>query len=181
MTGVFPYWGSCDWYREWLEGGCKGLFPQAQGHSLTRTLLDKEEMLTVPVEGGYRRLRRTLPEESLRRLRLSDHGNWRHTHAEALKALYGKAPYFSHYYPGIAAIYAEARGGDNFAAFTAALHGCLATLFSDAALEPFRRMRISNPTLFEALHRERKPLAPPQLSVLHAVFHLGPEAPFALL
>lgn len=185
--GVWPYWGSCRWYRLWIA---EESFPQAQGHDLTRTTISNSSthqlnnssthQLTVPLEGGFRQLRRTLCQEALLRLRLSGHGSWQHVHTEALRAIYGRAPYFNHYFPAIAAVYASAHEGDSFAIFTRRLHGCLERVLGKEALAPFRKMREQEPELFASLHEERATCALPHLSILHPLFHLGPEAPFAL-
>lgn len=186
--GVWPYWGSCGWYRLWIA---EESFPQAQGHDLTRTTISNSStlqfnnstthQLTVPLEGGFRQLRRTLCKEELSGLRLSGHGGWQHNHKEALRAIYGKAPFFSHYFPAIAEVYDSIREGDSFAAFTRRLHGIVEGVLGEKALEPFLGMREKEPELFAALHRERGGYALSQLSILHPLFHLGPEMPFSLI
>ena len=194
--GVWPYWGSCEWYRLWIA---EESFPQAQGHDLTRITISNSSthqlfnpstqqlndssthQLTVPLEGGFRQLRRTLCKEELSGLRLSGHGGWQHNHKEALRAIYGKAPFFSHYFPAIAEVYDSIREGDSFAAFTRRLHGIVEGVLGEKALEPFLGMREQEPELFAALHRERGGYALSQLSILHPLFHLGPEMPFSLI
>lgn len=171
---VFPYLGSCGWYRRWLSGeAC-----QPQGHALTRLSLPGGQFLSVPVEGGYRRLRRTLTQQQLRALTLSDHADWPRTHLGAIRAAYGRAPYFAHYVPALERIYGAVRPGDSFSAFTCALHDVLLGHFDPA---PFRRMKTEAPTLFAALKAERMPKAPDTASILHACMELGPETPFALI
>ena len=59
-------------------------------------------MLTIPLEGGAGVLKHNLPVE---KFRLSDHGNWRHTHLHALEASYGKAPYFGELMSRIEEVY----------------------------------------------------------------------------
>ena len=132
----------------------------------------------MPVEGGYRRLRRTLTPQQLRALTLSDHADWPRTHLGAIRAAYGRAPYFAHYVPALERIYCAVRPGDSFSAFTCALHDVLLGHFDPA---PFRRMKTEAPTLFAALKAERMPKAPDTASILHACMELGPETPFALI
>jgi len=47
------------------------------------------QALTVPVEHGDSPL--------IKDLRLSDHGNWRHLHWNALQSAYGESPFFEYY------------------------------------------------------------------------------------
>ena len=46
------------------------------------------QALTVPVEKG---------ERNIRNIRISDHGNWRHVHWNALVSAYGDSPFFQYY------------------------------------------------------------------------------------
>ena len=47
------------------------------------------QALTVPVEHG--------PTMETCRVRLSDHGHWRHLHWQALQSAYGESPFFEYY------------------------------------------------------------------------------------
>lgn len=47
------------------------------------------QTLTVPVEHGDSLL--------IKDIRISDHGNWRHLHWNALKSAYGESPFFEYY------------------------------------------------------------------------------------
>lgn len=49
------------------------------------------QVLTVPVEGGRGR---KIP---IKDVRISDHGNWRHVHWNALTTAYGDSPFFEYY------------------------------------------------------------------------------------
>ena len=131
----------------------------------------------MPVEGGNRRLRRTLTQSQLQGLTLSDHGAWPRVHLGAIRALYGRAPYFLHYFQALEEIYGSVRAGDSFPAFTAALHSLFWQGIDPA---PFRRMRSEEPELFAALRAERMAQTPDEATLLHAFMLLGPEAPFAL-
>ena len=48
------------------------------------------QALTVPVE-------RDNSQSSIKDLRISDHGNWRHLHWNALMSAYGESPFFDYY------------------------------------------------------------------------------------
>ena len=49
------------------------------------------QALTVPVE------RASDGDEGIRHIRISDHGNWRHQHWNALCSAYGESPFFDYY------------------------------------------------------------------------------------
>ena len=48
------------------------------------------QALTVPVS-------KSETEPYSRRVRISDHGNWRHLHWQALQSAYGESPFFEYY------------------------------------------------------------------------------------
>lgn len=50
--------------------------------------------LSIPLEGGGRKKR-----ENWEHTRVSEHGNWRHIHLQAIASEYGRLPYFEHIYP----------------------------------------------------------------------------------
>lgn len=58
-----------------------------------------EQALTIPVEhsGGV-----PIP---IREVRLSEHGNWRHRHAQAIVTAYGASPYFEYYWDDLRPIW----------------------------------------------------------------------------
>lgn len=171
---IFPYLGSCGWYARWLSSqAC-----QLQGHALTRLELPGGQLLSVPVAGGYRRLRRTLTLPQLRALTLSDHADWPRTHLGAIRAAYGRAPYFAHYFPALERIYQAVQPGDSFALFTRALHD---VFFAAVDPEPFRRMKTDRPALFAVLKAERQARVHAYAGILHAFLELGPETPFILM
>lgn len=59
------------------------------------------QALTVPVEHGA-----TMETGSLR---LSEHGNWRHLHWQALQSAYGESPFFEYYEDDLRPFFAERR------------------------------------------------------------------------
>ena len=180
-AATYPYLGSCGWYRQWLRHTlCHDDFPQAQGHGLTRTVLDRDITLSVPVEGGYRAMRHTLPPQRLAMLRLSGHADWQRVHPQAIKSIYGKAPYFSHFFDEMEHIYATSPQGTPLHEFTLRMHRCLTGIFSIDILSRFMEMKENRPGLFHRLARERMEAAPADMSLLHALFYLGPELPFVL-
>ena len=78
-----PYLASLSWYSSWAMarlGLCDApQLPQNPNRALIRGAWG-EQTLSVPIEGGRRRLA-CVPYD---RLRLSEHGNWRHAHWQSL-------------------------------------------------------------------------------------------------
>lgn len=62
--------------------------------------------LSIPLEGGGRR--RVAPEK-MDDIMVSEHGNWRHVHLQAIASEYGRMPYFEHLYPLLEEALAPAR------------------------------------------------------------------------
>ncbi|NJB85530.1 hypothetical protein GGR26_001275 [Lewinella marina] len=48
-------------------------------------------LLSVPLEGGKHR------QMPIREVRVSHHSDWQRQHAQAIRSAYGRAPYFEHY------------------------------------------------------------------------------------
>lgn len=61
------------------------------------------QTLTIPVE------RAGEGKTVMRDLRISDHGNWRHLHWNALESSYGKSPFFEYYADDLRPFYTERR------------------------------------------------------------------------
>lgn len=61
------------------------------------------QTLTIPVEKSNEH--KTL----MRDLRISDHGNWRHLHWNALESSYGKSPFFEYYADDLRPFYVDHR------------------------------------------------------------------------
>lgn len=173
---VMPYLGSSRWYRLWLSSDAT----QPLGHDLTRSCISPGRMLTVPVEGGYRLVRKCRSEADLQALTLSDHAGWQHVHLGALQALYAGTPYFYHYFPKIEAVIAKAYKGQPLADFTFELHRIIMAPIAPS-IHKLRELQMKDNALFLSLKRERMDYAPDNISVLNALFNLGPEMPFTLL
>jgi len=90
------YFGPVQWYYELNRADCIKIEQWESFQKQTyrnRCVVATEagtQTLTVPVEhdGGSRCIRDT---------RISDHGNWRHLHWQALASAYGESPFFDYY------------------------------------------------------------------------------------
>lgn len=97
MAGLHTtYFGSVDWYRELLRTSAvvddsECYRKQTDRNHCVIATANGVQKLTVPV---------TVPTKNhcpIRDVRVSDHGNWRHQHWEALCSAYGMSPFFEYY------------------------------------------------------------------------------------
>ena len=140
-----PYLASVSWYAQWLGARLDGLSGDeavsvankattVSGKDFVRCRIKGQSaptLLTLPVEGGSSRLKRT---SGIPRLSLSEHGNWRHSHMGALNAAYGRSPYFQHFMPMLEKVYAS--GEKSLEGFNGLVHLALVgMLFGDTSPE----------------------------------------------
>lgn len=111
---------------------------------------------------------------------ISEHGNWRHTHAEALRASYGRSPFWEHYSSPLLDIYS--RQFSCLRQFNMAIHEFVCrSIGLPASIEELRRQAAAKPELFAAVCAEAKRGSDFGLSILDALFRLGPDTIFLLL
>ncbi len=89
------YFGPVQWYQKlnrtesiWIEQWESFLKQTYRNRCLIATT-QGVQALTVPVVRGETSL--------IRDIRISDHGNWRHLHWNALQSAYGESPFFEYY------------------------------------------------------------------------------------
>jgi len=118
------YFGPIQWYQKlyradetWIES-CESFQKQTYRNRCLIATTNGVQALTVPVERSnlksqisnlksqtsarpkdacYQRDARNLKPQIIRDLRISDHGNWRHLHWNALQSAYGDSPFFEYY------------------------------------------------------------------------------------
>lgn len=134
-----PYAPSFAWYVEWGRGVAAGLSDSEAilrankalhigGKDFARCLTAGNTgsmTLSVPVAGGSHALRRHGAELTAT---LSGHGNWRHVHAGAMDAVYGRTPFFQHLMPALGAVLEEEQR--SLADLNLAIHHVLAEFLS---------------------------------------------------
>lgn len=148
-----------------------------------------KQVLTVPVEKNPKG--KTL----MREVRISDHGNWRHLHWNALESSYGKSPFFEYYTDDIRPFFEQK--WEYLFDFNEAIRCKMCELlnienevrFSDHYL-PVEGVRdiidlrsLSEPSVLEQcactpyyqVFAQRHGFTP-NLSILDLLFNLGPEA-----
>ena len=91
------YFGPIQWYQKlyradeaWIEQHEHFVKQTYRSRCIIATT-QGTQTLTVPVE------RDLLNSQSIKDIRISDHGNWRHLHWNALQSAYGESPFFEYY------------------------------------------------------------------------------------
>ena len=92
------YFGPIQWYQKlyradkvWIE--CHETFQkQTYRNRCVIATTQGNQALTVPVERSP-----LSPVITIKDLRISDHGNWRHLHWNAIQSAYGESPFFEYY------------------------------------------------------------------------------------
>ena len=89
------YFGPVQWYQklyraeEVLIEQCESFQKQTYRNRCIIATTNGIQALTVPIERGTSPL--------MKDIRISDHGNWRHLHWNALQSAYGESPFFVFY------------------------------------------------------------------------------------
>lgn len=167
------YLGSVGYYRELLRGG--GTIdlqaPYTKQSEVNRCWIDSPAgrlRLTVPVVNPHERT--TVGE-----LLISEHGNWRHRHWNALVSSYRQSPYFDYYEEDFRPFYHERRW-ERLADLNMEMHAVVMRLLDPfPLLEPERRRSGEYHQMFAARHGFLD-----DLSIVDLLFCLGPEAVYYL-
>lgn len=101
------YFGPVQWYQKLFRSdrilieSCDSFIKQTFRNRCMIATTNGVQALTVPVE---RAAAGSAPDETgvsahltMRDVRISDHGNWRHLHWNALQSAYGESPFFEFY------------------------------------------------------------------------------------
>jgi len=94
------YFGPVQWYQKLNRHGTviiernENFVKQTYRNRCVIATAGGPQALTVPVERPEGAL---LSKSLMRDIRISDHGNWRHIHWNALRSAYGESPFFEYY------------------------------------------------------------------------------------
>lgn len=168
---MLPYLGSLLWYRRYVRAVLSGAAVPLPERKADRRCVIRSNtgtrLLTVPVLHGN-------PRE------VSEHGNWRGAHMQALMSEYGRCPYYAHLMPQIEAVVMS--GETSLPAINSRLHQVvIATVAPADTMERVAMLMHTNPALWQALHRERSAGEDESLSVIDVLMRRGPEAIFTLI
>lgn len=173
MEIIPPYLAS----TAWLQG--KIPTSSIKTRDYTRTLIESNNpegmVLTVPIVGGSSAVKRLRPES----LEISGHGDWTRIHLGAIEAAYGKEPYFEHFFPVIASLFAH------YPQHLATLNVLLMEKMMDFIryrddIEVIKQLRVSNPSRCHYITRRLETKVDLSHSFLEPLFRLGPDSIFLL-
>lgn len=139
---------------------------------------DTPMVLSIPIEGGASTLKRI----SADLIRLSDHGQWRRQHARAITTVYHRFPFFDFVADSLLPVYDNEF--QNLEEFNNAIVGVVSRCLHLEELSP-EIEKISPDSeklyIYKETAKELSRQIYPGLSVLDALFRLGPDATFPLL
>lgn len=162
------YFGPVSWYRALYHGakvddGECYVKQTVRNHCRIATA-NGVQKLTVPV---------ALPTKMncpVRDVRISDHGNWRHQHWEALKSAYGMSPFFEYYADDILPFFT--RRWDFLFDYNMEITQKMKELIGPLPVDKIPS--IDNRTYYQTFHLRHGFI--PDLSVLDLLFNMGPES-----
>ena len=108
------YFGSVNWYRQLLStdetvyiDASENYIKQTSRNRCEIATANGKQTLSVPVSIPPSFRRGMGRGCSIREVLVSEHGNWRHQHWEALKSAYGMSPFFDYYQDDIRPFFDE--------------------------------------------------------------------------
>ena len=197
------YFGPVQWYQKlyradevWIER-YESFQKQTYRNRCVIATTQGTQALTVPVERGH-----LSPLSSLKDIRISDHGNWRHLHWNALQSAYGDSPFFMYYEDDLRPFFEQR--WDYLFDFNEAIREKICELLDIHPVVHYTESFI-NPSSLTSLHDFREAITPkhpapdpdftprryyqvyeakhgfqPNLSILDLLFNMGPESIFWL-
>lgn len=179
MTLHTTYFGPVEWYADLLhhadditiDGGERYVKQTTRNHCLIATASGTQK-LTVPVTAANGMLTKDV--------RISDHGNWRHLHWQALCSAYGQSPFFDYYTDDIRPFYE--RQWDFLIDYNQAITCKMKEL---TGISDYLRNHKNNSDYNNYSHYNRQQYYQtfqrrngfiPGLSVLDLLFNMGPES-----
>jgi len=176
------YFGPISWYQQLFRAD-KVLIEQHE-HFVKQTLRNRctistasgRQTLTVPVEHG----RSADGRPPICSLRISDHGNWRHLHWNALQSAYHKTPFFDYYADDLRPFFEE--HWDSLIDFNEAIRQTICELLDIHPVVEFTDHYSGitpqpdfQPRPYYQLFSQKNGFQP-NLSILDLLFEMGPEA-----
>ena len=190
------YFGPVQWYQklyrteEVFIERCESFQKQTYRNRCIIATTNGLQALTVPVERDQGDL--------ISSLRISDHGNWRHLHWQALQSAYGDSPFFEYYEDDIRPFFTE-RNWERLVDYNDAICRKMCELLDiqpnyelctmhDELTKDFRTSINPKhplpdldfaPRPYYQVYRQKHGFLP-NLSILDLLFNMGPESIFFL-
>lgn len=177
---ISAYLAPISWYQQYhttlLTGGevvidtAEHYVKQTIRNRCTIAMPDGPQHLIIPVEAASSHV-------AMREIRISEHGNWRHHHWNALRTAYGKSPFFEYYADEFAPFF-HARTHDYLIDFNAALHDVVCRLIDITQPVPPAQRRLQPDGTPQSYYQVFAPRLGflPDLSILDLLFNMGPES-----
>ena len=136
------------------------------------------QALTVPVKHGDTML--------IKDLRISDHGNWRHLHWNAIQSAYGKSPFFDYYEDDLRPFFEQR--WDYLLDFNEAIRQKVCELidiqphvgYTESFMQPPSEQEDRfEPKKYYQVYQQKHGFLP-NLSILDLLLNMGPESIFYL-
>ena len=191
------YFGPIQWYQKLYRSeeteieACENFLKQTYRNRCIIATTQGTQALTIPVERSCSQL--------IKDIRISDHGNWRHLHWNALQSAYGESPFFEYYQDDIRPFF-EKRWAF-LLDFNEAIRSKMCELidihpivkltsdYSDNSDSSDYRSAINpkhpaddpdfNPRPYYQVYQQKHGFLP-NLSILDLLFNMGPESIFYL-
>ncbi|MDE5887065.1 MAG: WbqC family protein [Muribaculaceae bacterium] len=186
MVSIIPFLPTFRWYAAWLSERWKGVDEVSataiantvagiQGKDFARAVIGGnagKNLLSVPVAGGSNSLKKA---ERLPKIRIADHGNWRHVHLGAFEAAYGRMPFYPHLITEIKRCYAAETAF--LSDFNHLLHQALCSILFPTGL----RMPAILPEAAAERGRELLKEVAQEKSMIETLFRFGSESILPLM
>lgn len=151
---------------------------QVRGKEWARARIAGERTLSVPLCGGASQLKSSGCD--IFDIAISDHGRWREEHLGALKAAYGRTPFFSHLFPLIEERYSQ-KSHASLGAFNESLFSLAAEFLDIESIAPaLSEMRLNNPRRYASIRSELIRNVNLNYSIFDALFRLGKDTTFII-
>ena len=195
------YFGPIQWYQKLYRAEevfierCESFQKQTYRNRCIIATTNGPQALTVPIE-------RQFTINCIKDIRISDHGNWRHLHWNAMQSAYGESPFFDYYQDDIRPFFEQR--WDYLLDFNEAIREKMCelldiqpkvdyskkfTVYSLSSCVPDYRMVIRpknpepdpdfTPKRYYQVYEQKHGFLP-NLSILDLLFNMGPESIFYL-
>ena len=178
LTETPPYAAPSEWYARHIAHRL-GIMPAPLSETrrlnrCTIATLTSPRTLTIPVSGGSAMLKNC---KRLNEIEVSDHGDWRRVHWGAITTAYHRTPFFIHYAHLFEPVYCLEN--PTLLQFCNNFHQAVSKALDTDRLLPFLPGLLEGKKLNDRVemphYRQIHPLDDPGLSILDALFNLGPE------
>lgn len=166
---VIPYLGSAGWYSGWLDARIRGAGDAEAGAEASESLDMKKDLRRALVGMPDNPVMLSVPLRKGPGLLLSGHGNWPHVHLGTINAIYGRTPYFAHFFPLLERVYEKLP--DTLPELSATIHSLICDWIDTEAAE--MAIKASPDSQLARRGGEIATYINRNISILDAIFRLG--------